>query len=301
VRAPVVAACAVVGLVVSVGATRSAASGGLETRLGFFVCPKVTTTTYPTTVALDTQGCGSPVMSPNDHQDTCEPPRTDTDLGGFLTTQNPLGLFVGSGSLNDCSTNPPRLGKGAGGAAIDVSVVQRGFCPTSFAISAREGPIGGVIFSIGSPPLGTYDVTVTLPPQTATDGYGVVTTWAGVQVHGVLRVGTTFKETDAHALVTGNEFAALLHNSFAGVGAGTLMASRSGNTTRLTGIDYYACGTIDVSATMMFGKRGAIRGSGTFTGGTGNYQNIKGGFTLRGSSSRKTGRGMLILTGEASF
>ena len=118
---------------------------------------------------------------------------------------------------------------------------------------------------------------------------------------GVLRVGAKFKEVATHALVTRNRFAALLQNSFAGVGAGALTSSRSGKTARLTGIDYYACGTIDVSATVTYGRRGALRGSGTFTGGTGNYNGIKGGFTVGGSYNTRTGRGLFVLTGEATF
>jgi hypothetical protein len=299
-RGPVLAACALIGLAISVTAAQSSASEGLETRLGFSICPNVTTTSYPTTPGMSVQGCGSPVMSKNDRQNECDAPRTDPDLGVFATAQSPLGVFVASGAPNNCATNPPTLGQGAVGAAIDVSVVQRGFCPTSFAVSVREGPVGSVLFPIGSPPLGTYDVTVRLPPQTASTPSGP-RTWAGIDVHGVLRVGTKFKEVDTHALVTRNRFAALLQNSFAGFGAGALSASRSGKTTRLTGIDYYACGTIDVSATVTYGKRGAIRGSGAFTGGTGNYLNIKGDFIVRGSYSIKTGRGKLIFTGEANF
>lgn len=290
-----------IGLVIPLGA-HAAASGGLETRLDFSICANITSTTYPLSGPMST-ACGPPVLSPNDAiippNGMCQLPG-NLDLGTFTTAQNPLGAFVASGTPNRC-TNPPTRGQGAGGAAIDVSVVQRGFCPTSFATSTREGPMSGVLFPIGSPPLGTYDVTVTLPPQTATDGYGVTTTWAGVSVKGVLRVGARFKQTDAHALVTRGQFAALLHNSFAGIGAGYLTASRSGATTRLTGIDYYACGTIDISATVRYGKHGAMRGTGSFTGGTGNYDGIKGDFTLRGTYNAKTGRGNFVLSGEASF
>lgn len=293
--------CVLIGLVVTLGA-RAAASGGLETRLNFSICANITSTSYPPNGPMST-ACGPPVLSPNDAiippNGMCQLPG-NTDLGAFTTAQNPLGMFVASGAPNRC-TNPPTRGQGAGGAAIDVSVVQRGFCPTSFATSTREGPMSGVLFSIGSPPLGTYDVTVTLPPQTATDGYGVTTTWAGVSVKGVLRVGATFKETDAHAVVTRNQFAAVLHSSFAGIGAGYLTASKSGSTTKFTGIDYYACGTIDVTATVTYGKRGAMRGTGSFVGGTGNYNGIKGDFTLRGRYNAKTGRGGFVLTGEASF
>lgn len=305
-RGRVLAAIVPIGLVVMLGATTGAASGGVETRLDFSICPDVTSTTYPQTpTGLNTQGCGPPVLSPNDaiippNGNTCQLPG-NTDLGAFTTTQNPLGMTVASGSPINCAANPPTRGPGAGGAAINVSVAQRGFCPTSFAISAREGPIGPVIFPIGSLPLGTYDVTVTLPPQTATDGYGVTTTWAGVQVKGALRVGAKFSETDAHALVTRGRIGALIQNSFAGVGAADLVSSKSGNATRLTGIEYYACGTIDIAATVTYGNHGAMRGSGTFVGGTGNYNGIKGNFVLRGRYDAKTGRGHFTLTGNATF
>ena len=46
---------------------------------------------------------------------------------------------------------------------------------------------------------------------------------------------------------------------------------------------------------MTYGKRDAngvvrLSGSGSLTGGTGNYKDIKGSFTLRGGSSTKTSR-----------
>jgi hypothetical protein len=55
-----------------------------------------------------------------------------------------------------------------------------------------------------------------------------------------------------------------------------------------------------------YGKRSAnglvrLTGTGTLVGGTGNYTDIKGAFTLRGSYSTKTSRGRFVLTGEASF
>jgi hypothetical protein len=257
-------------------------------------------------------GCGRGVSSPNNFfispdGNTCQPPPAGTDLGAFLTTQNPLGALVHSGDPNNCATNPPTRGRGTSGVALDVSVVRRGFCPTTLTVAAREGPIGGVLFPIGTLPLGTYDVTVTLPAQTVNEAQGPVS-WLGVQVRGTLRVGTKFTETDAHALVTPgrNAFGALLRNSFAGSGAAELVSTKTGNTARLTGTDYYACGTINVAATVTYGKRGAngvvrVLGSGNLVGGTGNYKDIKGAFTLRGSYGTKTNRGTLSLTGEASF
>jgi hypothetical protein len=311
VRGRVLFAFLLIALVVLLGDVQGSASSGSETRLGFYVCPKVTTTIYPQTPSQTLPGCGPPVMSPNDHNptpsgDLCQPASTNTDLGAFVTTQNPLGAFVASGAPSNCSTSPPTLGPGAGGAALNVSAVQRGFCPTTLTVAPHEGPIGGVFFPIGNLPLGKYDVTVTLPPQTATDGYGVVTAWAGVSVTGVLSVGAKFTETDAHALVTRNAFGVLLRNSFAGPGAGALVSSKNGNTERLAGTDYYACGTIKVSATVTYGKRGTngvvrLTGSGNLVGGTGNYKDIKGAFMLRGSYSTKTSRGTFVLTGEAGF
>jgi membrane-bound inhibitor of C-type lysozyme len=188
-----------------------------------------------------------------------------------------------------------------------VSVVQRGFCPTTLTVAAREGPKAGVFFPIGTLPLGTYDVTVTEPAQTVNEAQGPVS-WLGVQVKGTLRVGTMFTEMDAHALVTPgrNAFAAVLRNSFAGSGAGEFVWSKNGNTARLTGTDYYACGTINVTATVTYGKRGAnalvrLRGKGSLAGGTGNYKGIKGAFTLQGSYSAKRDRGTFALSGEATF
>jgi hypothetical protein len=302
----VLAAFVLIGLVVPLGDARGAASGGLETRLGFYICPNVSTTIYPQTPSQTLPGCGPPVVSPNSNNPSptgnpCEPATGNTDLGAFVTTQNPFGAFVASGAPNNCAVNPPMLGPGAGGAALDVKVAQRGFCPTTLKVSAREGPLGGVFFPIGTLPLGIYDVTVTLPPQTVSEA-----SWAGVQVKGTLRVGTTFTETDAHALATGNRFATLLSNSFAGPGAGELVSTKTGNVAQLRGTNYYACGTINVAATVTYGKRRSngvvrLRGNGNLVGGTGNYKDIKGAFTLRGSYSTKTNRGTFVLKGEASY
>ena len=151
-RGPVLAAFPLIALVVLLGDARGAASGGLETRLGFYICPNVTTTTYPLTPSQSLPGCGPPVMSPNDNNPTppggnpCEPASGNTDLGAFLTTQNPFGMFVASGTPNNCAANPPSRGRGTDSAALDVSVVQRGFCPTTLTVAAHEGPLGGVFF-----------------------------------------------------------------------------------------------------------------------------------------------------------
>ncbi|TML21103.1 MAG: hypothetical protein E6G32_08060 [Actinobacteria bacterium] len=297
-------ALVLIGLVVCLGATRSAASDSLETRLGFYICPNVTTTIYPQTPEQQTlPGCGSPVMSPNDNNptppggDPCLPASTNTDLGVFLTTQNPFGAFVASGTPNNCATNPHTRGRGTFKAALDVSVVQRGFCPTTLTVAAHEGPLGGVFFPIGTLPLGTYNVTVTLPAQTVNEPTGPVS-WLGVQVRGTLRVGTTFTETDTSTLAVGTKtFATLLDNSFAGPGAGKLMMTKSA----LSGTEYYACGTINVAASMTIGKRGRVRGEGLLTGGKGNYQGIRGTFTLAGRYNTRTKRGTFVLKGEATY
>jgi hypothetical protein len=292
-RGRVLVVLALIGLAVPV----AHAGSGVETRLGFSICPSVTTTTYPTApTGLNTQGCGSPVMSANDHMSVCDPPRTDPDLGAFDTSQSPFGMFVSSGAVTDCSAKPPMLRPAAAGAAIDVSVAQRGFCPTSVAVSVREG-INGVVFPVGTLPLGMYDATVTLPPQTATDPRGITTTWAGVQVRGVLRVGAKFTETHSHALVSRGRIASLIRNSIAGQGAADFVLSGS----KLSGKEYFACGTINISAAVSVGKHGAISGRGTLVGGTGNYADVKGDFTLRGSYNAKTNRGTFKLAGEARF
>jgi len=294
-------ALVLIGLVVCLGVARSTASDSLETRLGFYICPNVTTTIYPQTPDQSLPGCGSPVMSPNDNNptpngDPCQPASTNTDLGAFLTTQNPLGAFVASGTPNNCATNPPTRGRGTFNAALDVSVVQRGFCPTTLTVAAREGPLGGVFFPIGTLPLGTYDVTVTLPAQTVNEPTGPVS-WLGVQVRGTLRVGTTFTETDKLAAPGGNNLAALLQNSFAGPGAGKLVLTK----TAMSGTEYHACGTISIAASVTIGKRGSVRGKGLLTGGTGNYKGINGAFKLTGSYNTKTKRGTFVLKGDATF
>src|SRR3989442_13230865 len=96
-------ALVLIGLVVCLGATRSAASDSLETRLGFYICPNVTTTIYPQTQQHQTlPGGGSPVISPNDNNPTppggapFPPASTNTDPGAFLTTQNPIAPFLAS-------------------------------------------------------------------------------------------------------------------------------------------------------------------------------------------------------------
>src|SRR5919201_654861 len=126
-------------------------------KIEFAVCPNITMTLYP---GLTVQPAGCAITT------TCEPPMSNSNLGTFLITQNPLGAIIHASAPNDCTTNPPKLGPGADGAAVKLNVVQTGFCLTSSAISAQLGPQAFVIVPIGSLPLGTYTVTATLPEQT---------------------------------------------------------------------------------------------------------------------------------------
>jgi hypothetical protein len=70
---------------------------------------------------------------------------------------------------------------------------------------------------------------------------------------------------------------------------------------KLKGTNYYACGTINVAATLRSGKRGAVAGDGSITGGTGNYQGLQGTFTITGKLNPRTNRGMLVLKGSATY
>jgi len=106
-------------------------------------------------------------------------------------------------------------------------------------------------------------------------------TWLGSRATGILHVGGTFTETDTNALTRPGKnatYATLLQSSLAGPGAGDVRWSRlSTSSAELKGTDYYACGTIDVHATIGYGKRGAnglarVTGEGSLTGGTGNVQ-----------------------------
>lgn len=285
-------------------------SAATPSRVGVNICPHVTQMIYPTAGQAGGPGafaCKSPVSSPGstfiNPDNTCTT-RTNTDLGTFLTTDEPLGAYVGAGGLNNCATSPPMLGPGAPNGAVVLSVAQMGFCPTRLTISARTGPFGAVLFPIGSIPFGSYTVTVTFPEQAAS-----TFTWAASSATGTLHVGTTFSETDALALATaggGATFAALLSNSAAGAGAGRLVLTRKGSGAALRGTDYYGCGTISIAGTVAFGRAGTdgvarLTGNGSLSGGTGNYEGIKGTFTLTGRLSTKTNRGALRLKGTATY
>ena len=168
--------------------------------------------------------------------------------------------------------------------------------------------MGGVLFPIGTLRFGTYSVTVDFPDQTVVDPRsGQSTSWIGNHATGTLRVGTTFMETDRSALAAaGNTYAVLISSSVAGPGAGELVLNRTGNVAVLRGTDYYACGTINITGTVTFGKRGAgglarLTGNGSLTGGTGNFKGIKGAFTIKGSYSTKAERATFVLKGAATY
>lgn len=275
--------------------------------IDFAICPNVTQTTYTAGGVGPSQfGCGSPVFSPGfigfQPDNSCTTP-TNTDLGTFPTTQNPLGAFVHVSAPPSCATNPPTRGPGAGqGSALTLSMTQTGFCPTTLTIQARTGPYGAVVFPIGSMRLGSYRVTVAFPDQMS---------WLGSQASGMLHVGTSFTETDTSVLArpgASDTFAVLIKNSVAGPGAGELVSTKTSNPSvaTLSGTDYYACGTIRIAATVTYGKRvrkGVVRlsGNGSITGGTGNYVGLKGTFTVTGSYSRKTNRATLVFTDTATY
>ena len=165
-----------------------------------------------------------------------------------------------------------------------------------------------VVLPIGNIPFGKYTVTVDFPDQTVGDPQSPqFVSWGGSHVSGTLRVGdTTFTETDTIALARGSTFAVLLSNSLAGQGAGQLVSKAGNRSINLSGTDYYACGTINVAATLRPGKRGAngvtrLTGDGSINGGTGNYKGLEGTFTLSGTLSARTNRGTLLLKGSATY
>jgi hypothetical protein len=290
----------------------------LASRIDLAICPNITTTSHPGPFEPRPAGCGPAVFSAGmtiigPGNGACETAPSTTDLGTFPTTQNPLGALVHAGGLNNCATNPPTLGPGAGqGTAFTLRVAQTGFCPTTLTVQAQGGPFGDVLFSIGSLPFGSYDVTVSFPEQTVFDPQAQrSTSWIESHASGTLHVGTNFTETDTNALVRpgkSNTFAVLLNNSVAGLGAGQLVSTNTGNPSiaHVTGTDYYSCGTIEIEANVKYGRRGAngvsrLTGDGSLTGGTGNYKGIKGAFTVTGSYDKKTNRGTLKLTGAATY
>jgi hypothetical protein len=301
--------CAALAAVVLFQGPGSAAPAGSEpTQLSFQVCPNITQTVYPEPAggndlaAWTTRiGCGAAVASAA-LADCSGTPHTNTDLGTFRLSQNPLGVGVQLSGRNDCSTSPPRLGAGIRNGELSVTITKTGFCPETSTVAGRTGE-ASVVFPIGSLSFGAYRVAVAFP------GQGV---FSGTQAAGTLHVGgLTFTETDTNALAvhgTHNAFAALLDNSFAGRGAGDLAATRiaPSSKTHLTGTDYYACGTIKTAANITFGQRTAnglvrVTGDGLITDGTGNYESLKGSFTVRGTYNMRAGRGTLKLRGIATY
>jgi hypothetical protein len=176
------------------------AAASTPTDVGFSACAGVTATTnWPAGPAPP--GCGSPISSSSVFlapDNTCTP-ATNTNLGTFMTTQNPLGLWVGIKSPDSCATVPPTRGPLVQGGAFTVTVGQTGACPTTLTIPARTtpfgGPVGGVIFPIGTRRFGTYSVNVDFPDQTTVDPRsGQSMSWIGNHATGTLHVGTTFTE-----------------------------------------------------------------------------------------------------------
>lgn len=295
----------------------SARADSVPSEIAFMVCPNVTQTIYPDLAGgprdlrswTSQLGCGQEVRSANYVDGACMT-RTNTDLGTFRATQNPLGVAVQASAQPNCATSPPTLGAGIGNGALTLTVARRGFCSTTLTIPARTGS-ASVIFPVGNLPLGSYDVTLTLPDQTMIKPNGQPNVLIGTQASGTLHVGAPFTETDTESLVGAGKtktFAVVLRNSVAGRGAGEFVATKTGNPSisNVTGTEYYTCGTIKVAATMRYGKRGAngavrLTGDGSLTGGTGNYKDIKGTFTITGSYSTKTNRGTFTLKGAATY
>jgi hypothetical protein len=254
-------------------------------------------------------GCAAPTFSANflDPAVGCTT-HMNTDLGIFRLGQNPLGVAVQLSAQPSCATNPPNRGAGVGNGAFMVSVAQTGFCPSTMTIPGQTGK-ASVVLPIGNIPFGKYTVTVDFPDQTVGDPQSPqFVSWGGSHASGMLRVGeTNFTETDTIALARGKTFAVLLSNSLAGKGAGQLVSTKTGKSSiKLSGTDYYACGTISIAATLRSGKRGAngvarLTGDGSITGGTGNYKGLEGTFTLAGTLSARTNRGTLLLKGSATY
>lgn len=272
----------------------SVAHGALNSQLDFSVCPNITTATYFGAFSSP-PGCGPGVLSPGGviirPDNTCGPESSLTDLGTFLSSQNPLGVFAHVSARNNCPPENP-LGPGGSGA-FTVGVVHMGFCPAALTVTSPNGRLDGIAVPIGSLSAGSYRVTVTFPDQGS---------WLQSQASGTLHVGGSFTETSALASPGKNgTFAALLQNSLAGPGAGDLQWTKTGSAAELKGTEYYACGMINLRATLHFGKRSRLSGSGALMGGSGNYEGIKGTFTVAGTYRLKTGRGTLALKGTVTY
>ena len=293
-RRPVLCS-AVVALAIPGGVLSFAQAASGPTQLALLACPNVTQTIYPAPAPSNDDlsgwttrlGCFGPVVS-GGYVDCSGTPHPNTDLGAFRTSQNPLGLAVQLNARPTCGSDP---GAGVGNGELAVTVTKTGFCPQTSTVAARTGS-ASVIFPIGSLSLGAYEVTVAFPGQGAL---------VGTHATGTLHMGgVRFTETDTTALAKSNAFAVLLDNSIAGRGAGALTVTRAGTKAHLVGTDYYACGAINVDATVRLAKH-RVTGDGLITGGSGNYKDLKGSFTVKGSYNARTGRGTLTLKGIATY
>jgi hypothetical protein len=265
------------------------------TDLSFQACPNVSQTIYPAPAGAGddlfawTQRlkCGVAVVSPG-YIDCSGTAHNNSDLGKFFPRDHPLGIAVHLNARPTCGSD---LGAGVNNGPLTTTITRRGACPHTSTVSAVTRD-ASVIFPIGDLPFGVYQITVAFPGSAQL---------GGTQATGTLHVGLMpFTETAAHAQVRGNAFAAVVNNSFAGRGAADLSLTRSGNVGRLMGIEYYLCGSIDVDAKLRYAGRN-VRGDGVITGGTGNYNDLKGSFTVKGTYNARTGRGALMLKGIATY
>ena len=283
-------------LVSSCWLASSAAGASTPTDLSFQVCPNVSQTIYPAPAGgagddlftwTQRLNCGQAVTSPG-LVDCSGTPHTNTDLGKFFPRDNPLGIAVHLHARATCGSDP---GAGVNNGPLTVTITRTGACPRVSTVSAVTRD-SSVIFPIGDLPFGAYQITVAYPGSAEL---------GGTQATGSLHVGLmSFTETAAHAQVKGNAFAALVNNSFAGRGAADLSLTRGGNRARLVGTEYYLCGSINVDATIRYAGRD-VRGNGVITGGTGNYNDLKGTFTVSGTYDARTRRGSLLLKGVATY
>ena len=277
------------------GMLSTAAGASTPTDLAFEACPNVNATIYPAPAGTGddpfvwTQRlkCNASVVSPG-YIDCSGTVHANTDLGTFFAKDNPIGVAVQLNARPTCGADP---GAGVNNGPLSVTVTKTGACPQTSIISAQTRN-ASVIFPIGSLSFGAYQITVAFP------GSGDL---AGTQATGTLHVGgMNFSETDVHAQVKGNAVAVLVSNSFAGRGAAALSLTRTGARAHLAGTDYYLCGSIDVDATLILAKR-RVSGAGSITGGTGNYKDLTGTFTVKGTFDAHTGRGSLSLKGIATY
>jgi hypothetical protein len=160
--------------------------------------------------------------------------------------------------------------------------------------TVQLGPFGGLRFPIGDLMPGRYTVTATLPDQ----GQFLATSATGT-----LHVDGSFTESLTGVLPAAPAtFALVLQHSIAGPGAGLFgRAKTAAGGIALSGTEYYACGTIEVSIKAKLGKQGRVTGTGSVEDGTGNYDGLSGAFSVKGSYRPKTGRINLSLAGALRF